>query len=89
MDNEIMVGNPTTTLELSSASRRYNGRIVKCEVNNIIGKSEETETLNVHCKYYISKSNTCPEKTMVFLIFQMNQNLWSNLQILVGKRVKM
>ena len=89
MDNEIMVGNPTTTLELSSATRRYNGRIVKCEVNNIIGKSEETETLNVHCKYYTPNPIHVQKKTMVFLIFQMNQNLWSNLQTLVGKRVKM
>ena len=50
MDNEIMVGNPTTTLTIPRATREQNAKIVKCEVNNIIGKSEETETLDVHCK---------------------------------------
>ena len=52
MDNEIMVGNPTTTLTIPRATREQNAKIVKCEVNNIIGKSEETETLDVHCKLY-------------------------------------
>ena len=51
MDNEIVPGNHGTTLKLKKVSREYNNKIVKCEVNNVIGKSEETETLDIHCKY--------------------------------------
>lgn len=34
-------------------SRKYNDAIVKCEVFNEVGKSEETETLEVTCKIAI------------------------------------
>ena len=47
-----MPGNHGTTLKLNSVSRQYNNKIVKCEVNNVIGKSEETETLDVHCNFF-------------------------------------
>ena len=50
IDNEIVPGNHGTTLKLDSVSRQSNNKIVKCEVWNDIGKSEETETLDIHCK---------------------------------------
>ena len=55
IDNEIQLGNPTTRFEIENAIRTFNGKIVKCEVNNDIGKSEETEVLDVHCKIFLNK----------------------------------
>ena len=51
IDNEIVPGNHGTSLKLKKVGRESNNKIVKCEVNNVIGKSEETETLHIHCKY--------------------------------------
>ncbi|XP_059093510.1 irregular chiasm C-roughest protein-like [Tigriopus californicus] len=48
MDNNIVTGNHGTQLRLESLSRQQNNKIVKCEVSNKIGKSEETETLNIN-----------------------------------------
>lgn len=51
MDNNIVTGNHGTQLRLESLSRQQNNKIVKCEVSNKIGKSEETETLNINCEF--------------------------------------
>ena len=50
VDNNIITGNHGTELRVASIGRDYNGKIVKCEVKNVIGKSEETETLDINCK---------------------------------------
>ena len=54
IDNEIVPGNHGTSLKLKKVGRESNNKIVKCEVNNVIGKSEETETLDIHCKNTLS-----------------------------------
>ena len=40
-------------MRIPKIDRKMNGKIVKCEVFNDIGKSEETETLDINCKYTI------------------------------------
>ena len=50
MENDIVPENQGTTFTLENVSREMNKKIVKCEVNNLIGKSEGTERLVVHCK---------------------------------------
>lgn len=36
---------------IHNATRDLHDAIVKCEVHNDVGKSEETETLDITCKY--------------------------------------
>lgn len=50
MDDILVPGNHGTELRVTKLSRKHNNQIVKCEVNNDVGKSEETETLDVNCK---------------------------------------
>ena len=39
---------------ITNISQSYHSAIVKCEVTNEIGKSEETETIQVRCKWFHS-----------------------------------
>ena len=85
IDNEIVPGNHGTTLKLDSVSRESNNKIVKCEVWNDIGKSEETETLDIHCK-----SSIISRVLLTFLILALQTILdsLSNLETSVEKRAK-
>lgn len=40
-----------TELVISNISRDYHEAIVKCEAYNSVGKSEDSETLHVICKF--------------------------------------
>ena len=51
LSNAIVPGNHGTLLRLDGLDRSQNGAIVKCEVSNAIGKSEETQTLDIHCEW--------------------------------------
>ncbi|CAG4974936.1 unnamed protein product [Colias eurytheme] len=44
--NESIIGNGSE-LVIPNVTRQYNGAILKCMVFNVVGKSEETETLEV------------------------------------------
>ena len=48
-------------------TRADNGAIVKCRSSNSIGKSEETTTLDIFCKYFLVFSIFC--KLLFFSIF--------------------
>jgi len=50
INDEIAYGDYSTQLTIASVSRKLNLAVVKCEVTNAVGKSEDTQTLNVHCK---------------------------------------
>jgi len=50
INNEIAYGDYSTQLTIATASRDLNGAVVKCEVSNAVGKSEDTQTLDVSCK---------------------------------------
>lgn len=41
---------------IHNATRDLHDAIVKCEVHNDVGKSEETETLDITCEYNTNKS---------------------------------
>lgn len=47
LNDEIIIGDFTTELVLHNVSRRHHDAIVKCEVHNAVGKSEESETLDI------------------------------------------
>lgn len=47
MNEELMGGDYTTELVIHNVTRKYHDAIVKCEVHNPVGKSEESETLDI------------------------------------------
>nr|XP_022920904.1 irregular chiasm C-roughest protein-like [Onthophagus taurus] len=47
LNNELLVGDYTTELILHNVTRKHHDAIVKCEVQNDVGKSEESETLDI------------------------------------------
>ena len=53
LSDAIVPGNHGTLLRIDGLDRSQNGAIVKCEVSNAIGKSEETQTLDIFCEWVI------------------------------------
>lgn len=51
LNDEPLVGDYTTEMVIHNATRRHHDAIVKCEVHNAVGKSEESETLDISCEY--------------------------------------
>ena len=51
INDEVAYGDYSTQLTIASVSRKLNQAVVKCQVTNAVGKSEDTQSLNVHCKY--------------------------------------
>ena len=51
VDGNLVPGNHGTEHRIPAVDRKFHNQSVKCEVNNVIGKSEATLTLDVHCKY--------------------------------------
>ncbi|CAD7090949.1 unnamed protein product, partial [Hermetia illucens] len=47
INDEIVMGDYTTEMIIHNVSRKYHDAIVKCEVYNAVGKSEESETLDI------------------------------------------
>lgn len=50
VNDQLQIGDFTTELVLHNATRSHHDAIVKCEVHNAVGKSEESETLDISCK---------------------------------------
>lgn len=40
---------------IRNVTRKFHDAIVKCEVQNSVGKSEDSETLDISCKYEQSR----------------------------------
>lgn len=53
INEKTVIGDYTTEMIIPNATRELHDAIVKCEVHNEVGKSEETETLDITCKYHI------------------------------------
>lgn len=51
INDKKAVGDYTTEMVIHNVTREYHDAIVKCEVYNEVGKSEETKTLDVTCEY--------------------------------------
>ncbi|XP_073965608.1 irregular chiasm C-roughest protein-like, partial [Choristoneura fumiferana] len=47
IDEHLVVGNHTTELKIENITRKYNDIVIKCEVFNDVGKSEDSRTLEV------------------------------------------
>lgn len=47
INDQLVGGEPTTELILTNISRKQHDSIVKCEVHNAVGKSEESEALDI------------------------------------------
>lgn len=47
INDELMTGDFTTKMIIHNVTRQYHDAIVKCEVVNAVGKSEESETLDI------------------------------------------
>lgn len=53
INDEIAYGDYSNQLTTDIISRKLNLAVVKCVVTNAIMISEDTQTLNVHCKYRV------------------------------------
>ena len=51
INDKKAVGDYKTEMVIHNVTRDYHDAIVKCEVYNDVGKSEETKTLDVTCEY--------------------------------------
>lgn len=47
INGEPAIGDYTTEMIIHNISRTYHGAIIKCEVQNAVGKSEDSETLDI------------------------------------------
>ncbi|XP_050312144.1 irregular chiasm C-roughest protein-like [Anthonomus grandis grandis] len=47
MNDEPIIGDFTTELVIHNVSRKHHDAIIKCEVHNAVGKSEESQTLDI------------------------------------------
>ncbi|KAI4493872.1 hypothetical protein M0804_002048 [Polistes exclamans] len=56
INEKKVIGDYTTEMIIHNATRDLHDAIVKCEVHNDVGKSEETETLDITCEYNTHKS---------------------------------
>lgn len=49
INDKLVDTDATTELHLVNVTRAQHDSIVKCEVQNAVGKSEESETLDISC----------------------------------------
>lgn len=47
INGELAIGDYTTEMIIHNISRKYHDAIIKCEVQNAVGKSEASETLEI------------------------------------------
>lgn len=59
INDELVPGDYTTELIIPNITRKYHDAIVKCEVHNSVGKSEESETLDISCKWHYRYCRQC------------------------------
>lgn len=51
INEKTVIGDYTTEMIIHNATRELHDAIVKCEVHNEVGKSQETETLDITCEF--------------------------------------
>ncbi|XP_037938622.1 irregular chiasm C-roughest protein [Teleopsis dalmanni] len=47
INDDLVTGDFTTKMIIHNVTRQYHNAVVKCEVTNLVGKSEESETLDI------------------------------------------
>lgn len=50
INKKKVIGDYTTEMIIHNATRELHDATVKCEVSNEVGKSEESQTLDIRCK---------------------------------------
>ncbi|RWS31641.1 irregular chiasm C-roughest protein-like protein [Leptotrombidium deliense] len=60
-NNEVVVGDYSTTFEIRKISRNYNKAEISCEVSNSVGTTKATHTLDVH---FGPAFKSAPEKVL-------------------------
>jgi len=50
INKKKVIGDYTTEMVIHNATRELHDATVKCEVSNEVGKSEESQTLDIRCK---------------------------------------
>lgn len=50
INKKKVIGDYTTEMVIHNATRDLHDATVKCEVSNDVGKSEESQTLDIRCK---------------------------------------
>jgi hypothetical protein len=77
INDDLVPGDYTTELIIPNITRKYHDAIVKCEVHNPVGKSEESETLDISCKWHYTRYLKC----IVSLITKVRSPLSSGLSL--------
>lgn len=54
LNDQVIGGDHGTLLTLSNVTRLRHDAVIKCEVQNSVGKSQASETLQVTCKFSLS-----------------------------------
>lgn len=78
INDELVPGDYTTELIIPNITRKYHDAIVKCEVHNPVGKSEESETLDISCKWHYRH---CRTRIVRSLITQVRSTVSSELSL--------
>lgn len=50
INKKKVIGDYTTEMIIHNATRDLHDATIKCEVHNEVGKSEESQTLDIRCK---------------------------------------
>lgn len=50
INEQLILSDPTTELILRNVSQVNHNSIVRCEVTNAVGKSQDSQVLNISCK---------------------------------------
>ena len=66
-NDKLLKKKRSNKLLISNITRDHHNNVIKCEANNSIGKSEESETLNIACKFYLCFYRTSVIKGSPFL----------------------
>ncbi|XP_058812537.1 irregular chiasm C-roughest protein-like [Topomyia yanbarensis] len=75
--NEMLIGDYSTELVILNTSKKYHGTVVECEVRNVVGKSEKSETLDISYApsfRSLPKSVEADLETMVSLFCDVDSN---------------
>lgn len=58
---------------IPNITRKYHDGMVKCEVHNAVGKSEESEALDISCKYnLIQQCQSSLENRALYTMYRMS-----------------
>lgn len=57
INEQLILSDPTTELILRNVSQVNHNSVVRCEVTNAVGKSQDSQVLNISCKLFKYQSS--------------------------------